>query len=312
MNLLELSPIEYKKVIKEPAVIFNSVDFNLINSEKCDSIKYLVFRDKKNRLGIIGGIKDREFRSPFSAPYGGFSVIYEPTRITHYYEAVSSLNNYALTTGLKSILITLPPCFYHKTHNAKQVSALINSGFSLAWVDINLSFDLSNFLNFPHALSKKSRYDLRIGIANQLRFSLCSDELSKEQAYQVILQNHLEKGYPMRMSFEAIQRTANIVSIDYFLIEYELEQIAAAIVFHVNSSVAQVIYWGSLPKFDNLQPMAFLAYHLFDYYYKQGKKILDIGPSSLEGKVNFGLADFKENLGCEYSLKCCFRKNYND
>ena len=40
---------------------------------------------------------------------------------------------------------------------------------------------------------------------------------------------------------------------------------------------------------------------------KDRLKVLDIGPSSVEGVPNYGLCSFKENIGCTISLRHVFQ-----
>jgi hypothetical protein len=39
--------------------------FNQLNEDKCEAVYYLLFKDSKYRLGLIGGVRDNVFTSPF-------------------------------------------------------------------------------------------------------------------------------------------------------------------------------------------------------------------------------------------------------
>ena len=52
--------------------------------------------------------------------------------------------------------------------------------------------------------------------------------------------------------------------------------------------------------------MNYLAFSLFSYYFDKGLRILDIGPSTENGTPNYGLCEFKENIGCSVTLKYSF------
>ena len=75
--------------------------------------------------------------------------------------------------------------------------------------------------------------------------------------------------------------------------------------------MAQVIYWGNISKYNNYKSINYLAYELIKYYKKEGFDYLDIGPSSECGIPNYGLCDFKDSIGCELSVKCCFEKSFD-
>lgn len=56
---------------------------------------------------------------------------------------------------------------------------------------------------------------------------------------------------------------------------------------------------GDVPSFSSLKSMNYLSYKVFEYYYNNTKvKILDIGISTENGIPNYGLCEFKENIGC--------------
>ena len=52
--------------------------------------------------------------------------------------------------------------------------------------------------------------------------------------------------------------------------------------------------------------MNFLAYHVFNFYKKNGIKVIDIGPSTENSIPNHGLCEFKESIGCDISPKHSF------
>ena len=79
MEILEVSPGEYAEVIDAPYHVFASAVF------------YLLFRDDKYRLGLIGGRRNNIFLSPFSAPFNGFSFISPRIRLEYFEAALRSL-----------------------------------------------------------------------------------------------------------------------------------------------------------------------------------------------------------------------------
>ena len=76
MEIVAVDQREYSRIITNPYHIFGSAGFNHVNEAKCDSVHYLLFKDSKYRLGIIGGIRNNVFLSPFSAPiYNNFPFL---------------------------------------------------------------------------------------------------------------------------------------------------------------------------------------------------------------------------------------------
>ena len=88
--------------------VFNSPVFTQLYTHKCPAIHYLAFR-RRNRVvaGIIAGETGGMVQSPFSAPYGGFTLL-APPAIALLTELTDALTGYARELGL-GIRITLPP-----------------------------------------------------------------------------------------------------------------------------------------------------------------------------------------------------------
>ena len=77
-------------------------------------------------------------------------------------------------------------------------------------------------------------------------------------------------------------------------------------VYRVSGDKAQIIYWGNSPDTENLRPMNFMAYSIFNHYKGKGVKFMDIGPSTEFSIPNVGLCDFKQSIGCTVSPKISF------
>ena len=294
MNLHELTPEEYKIVYPSPVAVYNSVDFALLNSGKAEDLKFLSLYDGVNhRLGIILGLRDGEWRSPFSAPFGGFSCNGKETsgvysdmccRMTEYFRG-------------RSVRIVPPPDIY--------ASGSASCGYALApWADWrNLweghVYPLMKFPDFEHDLpSRKARY-LRSGMRRGCRLV----RSSLDEAYEVVRSHHADKGYPLRMSIDDLKAMESFVRIDSFLLEESGDVLAAAIVYRHGNKLAQVIYWCHLPDKETDYSMPVLASEIFGFYHSEGFEYVDLGPSSGYSDPNPGLSVFKESLGCLPYLK---------
>ena len=55
MEIVEVVKDEYRAIMKIPFFIYGSAVFNDLNQSKCDEVCYLLFREGRFRLGIIGG-----------------------------------------------------------------------------------------------------------------------------------------------------------------------------------------------------------------------------------------------------------------
>jgi hypothetical protein len=311
MEVDEVDPNEYQRIFYDPYVVFNSVRFSQLNAQKCESVKYLVFSEGKSQLGLIAGLRKDELFSPFSAPYGGFIAAAHSDHISIHLQAIELLEKYAKKKKARAIHITLPPTFYDETFVSKQASALINGGYSLVVLDLNSIYYLSDFNeSYIKNLPDSAKWGLKKSLRSELVFSTATDRSEKELCYQIQKENRELKGRQIKMTFQEVLSTSDILPADFFLVRNQEDAIASAIVFQVNPSVAQVIFWGALPKYNSLQPSNFLAFKLWEFYKHKDIKIIDIGPSSNNGVPDPGLVKFKESLGCKLSLKFSFYREF--
>lgn len=305
MQIKNLTPDEFASTF-QAAHVFNTVAFAQLNSDKVERVHYLSFDDPKTCFGIVLGESNGALRSPFSAPFGGFLE-----KGTHGLErmekAVDALADYAKERSLR-LQITLQPMVYDVTRLSMWVNVMMRK-MQLHHTDLNYHFDISRMPNYSSVINRSARK-----LLNQaLRQNFCLRKLDSgnrddvARAYNVISSNRKERGFPLRMTFEQVWQTVSrVVTADFFVLEHEGCDVAAAQIFHVADGIAQVVYWGDIRQYAKLRPMNYLAYSLFGYYADNGLRILDIGPSTEDGIPNYGLCEFKESIGCSVTMKYSF------
>ena len=302
MDMQEVSFQEYKELFPSPKIAFDTVAFAELNKNKCQSVHYLIFRDTKIRLGIIVGERENLLCCPYSAPFSIFESNKEE-RLEHYERFVQELKEFALKKG-KNLRIVLPPSIYGSVVS-KMFSSLMRSDARVVYTDLNYHYPLYKFAHYCDFLERGTRNKFYNSQKNDFQFVKLdtSIDCDVERAYCVIKQNRKERGFPLRMTLQDVLATRKIIKADFFVMSYEGVDVAAAQVFHVAKDMAQVIYWGDLPQYSHLRTMNFFTYKVFEYYSQTNIQILDIGPSTEEGIPNYGLCEFKENIGCEVTLK---------
>lgn len=305
MEIIEVTKDAYSEVISTPYFIYGSSDFNDLNKNKCEELFYLLFKEGKYRLGIIGGHRNGTFYSPISAPFGGFSFISEDVKIQYIEEAIKSLWQWVVSKGIRAISLTLPPPIYCEFFFAKQLNSLWRLGFKISEIDLNYYFPLGAFdTGYIEHLWYNARKNLHIALNKDMEFVQCVSEEEKELAYEIIRKNREAHNYPLKLSWEQIKSTTKMIKADFFLLNNEEKiSIASAIIFHVSDDIVQVIYWGDLPGYSEVKPMNFLSYKIFEYYKNTDKKIVDVGPSTEHSLPNYGLCEFKESVGCHICPK---------
>lgn len=308
MKVVEVCSKDFLDVVNDPYHIYASSGFNDLNSVKCEEVYYLLFKERKYRLAIAGGKVMNEFRSPFSAPFGGFVFFSDSVGQEHIDRAIEALVAWVRSKGMLKIRITLPPAIYHDSFISKLVNSFYRSRFSAEKIDLNHAFLLNAFdVSYQEKICHNARRNLKKSFSNDLTFKKVRKMEEKSIVYDVIKKNREDKGYSLRMSFENIIDTTDVVKADFFLVRNNTgKPVASSLVFHVASDIVQVIYWGGLLEYNDLKTMNFMSYRIFDYYNKLKKKIVDIGPSTSDSVPNNGLCVFKESIGCNVSLKFSF------
>lgn len=311
MRAVEINSETFQKCFPDHSVVFESVAFNELNTHKCTQIMYLAVMDEdKYRFGLISGLcESGMLRAPFSAPFTLFSRVKKNNRVGDYHEAVQALVNYCRTRNeVREVLFTLPPSFYGETSVSSLANAFYVNGFALEKLDLNFHFDLGLFgEKYIEEIDIKARQKLRASLKAGLTFEKIGSGQDVQEAYAIIKNNRASKGYPLHMSYEDVVKTTGVINADFFIArDCSRKGVASAMVFHVAAGIAQVIYWGNIEGSDDLKPMNYLSYKVFEYYKNMGMRAVDIGPSTDNSIPNLGLCDFKQGIGCLTSAKYSF------
>ena len=308
MEIFEVKKTEFTKIISNPYHNYGTANFNELNKYKCNSVYYLIFKEKKYRLGIVGGIIDNSIYSSYSAPFGGFLYLKKDIKIRYIDSAVDLLIKWCKTKNLDTINITLPPPFYEEGFISKQSNSLYRKGFKISTMELNYAFFTNKFDDdYYSEIWRNARNNIRKALKGNLNFHKCETIEEKKEAYEIIKQHKKVKNYPLKLTWKQILETVSLIEADFFIVsDFDTIPIAAAIIFHVGKSIVQIIYWGDLMKYSHLRTMNFLSYKLFEYYNQHNYKIIDLGPSSENSIPNSGLCDFKESIGCDICLKKSF------
>lgn len=305
MELRTVSPQEYKQIFDSPYHVFNTADFNTMTGRNRNiDVEYLVFRTSKPKMGLVAGVVDTVLSSPFSAPFGGFSYKKEDVGLEAIDEALHLLFEHSRQKGYSAVNITLPPTFYAESFLSKLSNCFYRKEFSIKKYDLNYSISLNKNIDlYKEKLHYNARKNLNISLEKGFTFQQCNTIEDKQAAYEVIKQNRESRGFPLRLSFETIKETINIINADFFLVKLDEVNVAAAMIFHVSKNVVQVVYWGDLPEYASNKTMNFLSYHVVQHYSSSNIRVIDIGPSTEDSIPNYGLCDFKESIGCDVHSK---------
>ncbi len=309
MDVLEVDAKEYRAALRE-TIVYNTAEFNELNSYKVDRVRYFIFADTRKRFALCVGQRADKFLAPFSAPFASFSPLRKHWTVLQLEESVKCLDDLAAREGIHSIKLTPPPSLYNESLVAALQNILSRQGYELLSCELNFALNLKTFRleDYPSYLSLNGRNMLNAAMRENFSIKHCKDIAEKKIAYEVVVQNHESRGYPVRMTWEQVKETTEIVPHDFFIVLNGDLPVAAAMLFHVTTDIVQLIYWGNIPDKLSAKSMNYLAYKLTAHYHERGMKYLDIGPSTENGVPNYGLCDFKQHIGCEIGSKLVMQK----
>ena len=294
--------------------VFNKAEFSELNKNKVDEIIYLLFYKKNSpRFAITFGREKDVLNCPFSAPFGYMELLKESMSVSDFEEAGKALEQYFCDAGVKKAGIIFPPSFYDHTTIETWINVLFNQGWRAEYIDLSFGLHIPDVMEgYENKIKYNARKNLRIANRAQLGFRKCITDDEKREAYEVIRQNRMAKGYPLKMTLEQVLTAVKIVPSDMYLVTDGEKSIAAALVYEVTQKAAQVIYWGDIPGYTDKKTINFLSYELLKVYEQKGFEYLDIGPSTEFGMPNHGLCDFKDSIGCERTTKIRMVKYFNE
>lgn len=219
---------------------------------------------------------------------------------------ISSITDYLFTRqDCKKIVWRLPPQYYQSKINTKLQNVLFRQEWITEEYDLNFHLLVTNYEDFRSNLSSSKRRELnRITKSNPV----FSEAITKEQhnsVYNVIRMNRESQGYPMTMSWEAIEALYGAIGdrMRFYCLTRDNIILAGAICLILDPQSMYVFYWGEHPDYRKDSPIVKLAEGIYCKVMEDGFKTLDIGTSTDHSEPNQGLINFKENIGCLVSSK---------
>ena len=173
MELVEMSSEEYAESFKDSWLCYGDHQFIELNAEKCEKVHYLCARNKRFRMGIIGGRIGLMFAVPFSAPFGGFVFPDDHMHMNYVDEAILLFLDWIKNQGLNKIKIALPPLIYDEAAVSKVTNSLLRAGFTVDSLDLNYYLSLDKFgENYDSVMRYNARKNLKKALDHNLCFFL--------------------------------------------------------------------------------------------------------------------------------------------
>lgn len=304
---------DYEILVPKKRTFFNEPRFTELNKYKVNDIYYLILmREKSARFGLIIGRSENEAKCPFSAPYSYPVAIIDESKQESIDVALEVLEEYLIAEGIQNIQYIFPPLFYDEHLLSGWISAFYRNGYTVANLDLSYAINLDKLnvdeKSYGDMITAKGRKGLRRARRSGLEIVKCETEEDFREAYRIIEIGHEFKGFPVKLTFEQLSDTLNLVKHDAFIVKKDGVGIVAEYLYRINDRIVQGIYTGTHPDFMEYNGMNLLTWHTIQFYGDLGYKILDKATATENSMPNYGLCNFKESVGCEKSLKYTFYK----
>ena len=210
--------------------------------------------------------------------------------------------------GNKAVIIKHWPEGYSTSSNMQESFEEI--GFKVISNELNQHLPVGDEA-FNSLISKNERKKLNQCIKEGYTFKiLATNQL--EEVYRLVENTRTRKGYPVSMTLEALNKTTKVLPDKYLLFGLfaKEELIAASVSLRISENILYNFYHADAFAYRSTSPIVLLVQEIYNYCKRSDIKILDLGVSSENGKINAGLFKFKENLGCVSSAKKTYSLKY--
>jgi hypothetical protein len=289
--------------------VFNTIRFFRLHKTGAAFYFQLCAANPASVVGVahFTEVEPGYYRSPLRGTFGGFEFR-QNLRVESVEAFVAGAERRLLEAGARTIEILAAPANLTPSASAVMYNILPRRGYSVTHADLDC------FLTVDAVpLVEKLNHSRRQRINKCRREGMTASEVNsamRRQVYEVILANRQRRGYPITMTYEAIQEMVAVFPrrLVFFGAFAGQEMIASSICVWVSPAVLYVLYWGDLDGWGNFSPVSLLIETIYDYARQNGCRVLDLGTASKDGRPNYGLLSFKHDLGCEESLKLTFVK----
>lgn len=288
--------------------IFNLPAFqSLQESKQVISFYILNTTQKKAAAGIHFHLENGLAQSLFRAPFGSveFSGQLVPGIL---YEFLEYVESQLKKRGISDVFIKSPPQGYEPLRSSLPETFFLNQKYVISEAEVST---LIRVTDEPFADIMRHSERLRMQRAQKADFifkKLSIDHL--DEVYLFLSQCHADKGYKPSMTLQELKRTANEFPEQYllFVILQGKKLVAATVSIRIKKNILYNFFANHEREYDQFSPLVLLINGLYGYCRENNITLLDLGTSSLDGKPNFKLLDFKMHIGGIPSSKFTFYK----
>lgn len=234
------------------------------------------------------------------SPFGGFWM-HQDAKKDDFRRFVDLLSDHLQAQRLENLTLVQPPTLYK---NAVPSSWIMEAGFDRIFIDQNQHLDLTSAIKY-HDMQIRRLKKLEKQ-ANVAFVEMHGEQLG--QLYEFLAIARRQQGLEINIDAATFKKLHTVLPDHYrgFGVLYDGKIIAGLFLGYVTDQLAYYFLPGSDKTYHHLSPMVFLIDRLLIILRKQGCTTLDMGVSSIEGKLQEGLFAFKERMGAQTASKSTF------
>ncbi len=244
--------------------------------------------------------------SPVQAPFGSF-LFSERLSPAILHDFIGTCETQLKKRGATQVSLTEPPLYYRRSGELLH-TILLNRDFRISRAELSSGIKIDTTV-FEKKIEAWEKRKLKQAKSKGLQFKK-TPIYELENVYNFIELCRHQRGHTLSMTLAQLQDTVNGFkkSFHLFAVYSQKELAAASIAIQVHPNILYNFYSGHLKKFDTVSPVVLLTSGMYKFCEAHEIKLLDLGTSSVDGQINFGLLDFKMRLGAVPSMKLTFEK----
>ncbi len=285
--------------------LYHASEFIKFTSNKVEQILPLGFKKKGKILslipmGIVSEDGQKVLKTPYSASFTGFC--FGPGfHLDPLFGSLRNLEEIGLELGIQRIHIGQPPLFYYGGAGELIEYGLSQKGYQRVTVELNhyvTAFDAP-----PAGVGRNLKKADRLGLKFRADIDLRAAAL-----FQI---HHKQKrGLNLSVGVDELELLSRCLpgKIQAHGVFYHGVMVASIIVYIQSKHIAMGFNWDQDYEFQSYRCTDFLLCHVMSHYFRHGFSIFDLGTSSLNGDINWGLTRFKEGFGSMSGIRTVYQK----
>lgn len=245
--------------------------------------------------------------SPYRNPFGSyeFSDAMSPKEL---YEFIRWTEGQLYEKGARQLEIKSYPQLYHKSRSALLTTFLLNQGYQVVHAELSACIPVRGSALYESMTSWEKR---KLGQARRSNLRFVTVPLTRlKEVHDFISSCREERRQSLSMTYSEIRQVSDTFPDRFRLFGLFDGTVftAASICIVINKTILYNFYSAHARSYDALSPVVRLMEGIYEYCQADKVEWIDLGTSSLHGKPNFSLLDFKLHLGAQPTQKLTFQK----